>query len=88
MEKHLPPANIQKLRHVQNRVQINCGEVLKVEFDGIEDVYNMEVDTHHNFSVNGGLIIHNCIDACRYGVENEINSKKLKVKSKAKLGIM
>lgn len=30
-----------------------------------EDVYNMEVDEHHNFAVNGGSIVHNC-DALRY----------------------
>ena len=27
---------------------------------GIEDVYNMEVDNHHNYCVNGGYILHNC----------------------------
>ena len=29
----------------------------------------MEVDGYHNFAVNGGLIVHNCIDAVRYGTE-------------------
>ena len=29
-----------------------------------EDVYNMQVDNHHNFSINGGFIVHNC-DALR-----------------------
>lgn len=29
-------------------------------------VYNMEVDDHHNFSVNGGIIVHNCMDSVRY----------------------
>ena len=32
----------------------------------------MEVADHHNFSVNGGLIIHNCIDALRYGCSLEM----------------
>ena len=27
-------------------------------------VYNMEVENHHNFSVCGGLVFHNC----RYGL--------------------
>ena len=35
-----------------------------------QSVYNMEVETHHNFAVNGGLIVHNCIDAVRYATEN------------------
>ncbi|MGX0437573.1 hypothetical protein ACUW5X_000338 [Staphylococcus hominis] len=29
----------------------------------------MEVENHHNYSVEGGFIIHNCIDALRYSVE-------------------
>lgn len=33
---------------------------------GREPVYNMEVDGYHNFSVNGGIIVHNCMDAIRY----------------------
>lgn len=34
-----------------------------------QDVYNMEVMGTHNFSVDGGLIVHNCMDAMRYFVE-------------------
>lgn len=26
----------------------------------------MEVDKYHNFAVNGGLIVHNCMDCLRY----------------------
>ena len=33
---------------------------------GKADVYNMEVKNHHNFSVCGGFIVHNCMDAARY----------------------
>lgn len=36
---------------------------------GKQAVYNMEVEVHHNFSVNGGLVVHNCIDATRYACE-------------------
>ena len=39
-----------------------------IEFDGYEDVYNMEVEDNHNFAVNGGIITHNC-DAMRYFVK-------------------
>lgn len=35
-----------------------------------EPVYNMEVEQHHNFAVNGGLIVHNCLDAIRYATES------------------
>ena len=40
--------------------------IAKIELDGCEDVYNMEVADNHNFAVNGGLIVHNCMDALRY----------------------
>lgn len=36
--------------------------------DGVENVYNMEVEENHNFAVNGGLIVHNCMDNIRYFV--------------------
>ena len=32
---------------------------------GIEPVYNMTVDKHHNYLIAGGLILKNC-DALRY----------------------
>lgn len=52
---------------------------------GIEDVYNMEVEKHHNFSTNG-LIIHNSVDSFGYGLlsyhskKTEILSPKVDIK--------
>ena len=40
-----------------------------------EPVYNMEVDTYHNFAINGGLIVHNSIDATRYALERVYRHK-------------
>lgn len=40
--------------------------IKSIEDDGYEDVYNMEVDDVHNFAVNGGYIVHNCMDSMRY----------------------
>ena len=40
-------------------------KVASVEFHGFEDVYNLEVEGHHNFPANG-IMIHNCMDALRY----------------------
>ncbi len=37
-----------------------------------EDVYNMEVDTYENFSIENGLIVHNCIDSLRYSLSDLI----------------
>lgn len=31
-------------------------------------MYNMEVEDVHNFAVNGGIIVHNCMDSVRYFV--------------------
>jgi hypothetical protein len=45
-------------------------KVKSVRYVGTADVYNLEVKDHHNFSVNGGLVIHNCPDAMRYVVHS------------------
>jgi hypothetical protein len=52
--------------HKQNTVK-SIG-VKAVEIEPCEDVYNMEVDDNHNFAINGGLIVHNCMDCTRYFV--------------------
>lgn len=44
---------------------------------GKADVYNMEVDETHNFSVEGGLIVHNCMDAVRYFVRTRRLVKRM-----------
>lgn len=49
---------------------MNYKKIKRVKYIGKQDVYNMEVKRHHNFSVNGGLIVHNCIDAVRYSVND------------------
>jgi hypothetical protein len=40
-------------------------KITSIDFVENEDVYNMEVENHHNFAVNGGFIVHNC-DSLRY----------------------
>lgn len=49
----------------------NTVKVVGIELDGVEDVYNMEVLGTHNFAVNGGLIVHNCMDSTRYFVKTK-----------------
>lgn len=34
-----------------------------------KDVYDLEVPKYHNFAINGGIIVHNCIDCTRYALE-------------------
>ena len=45
---------------------MNIAKVAKIEEVQNEDVYNMEVMGTHNFAVNGGVIVHNCMDDIRY----------------------
>lgn len=51
---------------MQKRDSVKTAKVAAIEFDGYEDVYNMEVDGTHCFAVSGGLIVHNCMDEIRY----------------------
>ena len=32
-------------------------------------VYDLTVPKYHNFVVNKGIVVHNCIDATRYSLE-------------------
>lgn len=34
-------------------------KVKSIRYIGKQDTYNMDVDNYQNFSVNGGLIVHN-----------------------------
>lgn len=52
-------------------LKANTVKIAKIEKDIQEPVYNMEVDDNHNFAVNGGLIVHNCMDATRYFVKTK-----------------
>ena len=49
--------------------------VAKIEIEPNEDVYNIEVMGTHNFSVNGGVIVHNCMDDIRYFVNTVLRHK-------------
>ena len=49
--------------------------ISKIEIEPNEDVYNMEVMGTHNFSVNGGVIVHNCMDDIRYFANTIMKNK-------------
>ena len=53
----------------------NLVAVAKIEIEPNEDVYNMEVMGTHNFAVNGGVIVHNCMDDIRYFVNTVLRHK-------------
>ena len=52
--------------NTKKRGSVNLAKVAKIEEIQNEDVYNMEVVGTHNFSVNNGIIVHNCMDEIRY----------------------
>jgi hypothetical protein len=53
---------------------ITSSRIKKITYKGIEDVYNMEVEGTHCFSVNGGYIVHNCRYATEYIWRNMENT--------------
>lgn len=69
MEKAFLQTNTQKQSVVQENVQVSFAKVKSIQLDGYEDVYNMEVEDNHNFAINGGYIVHNCMDSMRYFVK-------------------
>lgn len=68
----------------QSVAQENAGEfqgyklckIKNIKYLGKQDVYNMRVSGHHNYSVAGGLILHNC-DALRYFCKTIVRSWKI-----------
>ena len=52
--------------NIKKQNAVHLVGVAKIEIEPYEDVYNMEVMGTHNFAVNGGVIVHNCMDEIRY----------------------
>lgn len=73
MVEHLKSTNTVRQEPAQEVVrtdnELKTEKIKSIKFHSYQDVYNMEVENHHNYSVEGGFIIHNCIDALRYSVE-------------------
>lgn len=67
--KNLLKINTPKHRPARKNVEQNYLSIKEITYIGKMDVYNMEVKNHHNYSVSGGFIIHNCVDALRYLVQ-------------------
>lgn len=67
-EKNSPQTNILSKSAVPESAELSFVPIRAIKSAGRWPVYNMEVDGLHNFSVNGGIIVHNCVDALRYFV--------------------
>ena len=72
-----------RLINIQKSNIVKSAGIKNIELDGNEDVYNLEVADNQNFAVNGGLIVHNCMDSARYFVQtmNIIKKKEKYVPS-------
>lgn len=87
LQKSVVAAEVNILRtnyKKQNTVQLV--KIKSIRKIGKADVYNMEVKNHHNFSVCGGFIVHNCMDALRYFVYTILNNQTAIIRSKQKAG--
>lgn len=62
--------------NIRRRNTVKSVEVTNIEKIENEDVYNMEVEDNHNFAVNGGLIVHNCMDDLRYFAYSVLRHKQ------------
>ena len=67
----LQQTNIQKREPVAEAAGISSVGIKAIRKIGKADVYNMEVEDNHNFAIEGGLIVHNCMDAMRYFVKTK-----------------
>ena len=63
--------NIQKRELVAEVAGISSVGIKAIRKVGRADVYNMEVEDNHNFAIEGGLIVHNCMDSMRYFVRTK-----------------
>ncbi len=68
MEKNLKLIDLNPVKPVAGIAEMPYVKIKKIIQSQNEDVYNLEADKFHNFAVNGGLIVHNCMDALRYGL--------------------
>ena len=67
----LQQTNIQKRELVAEVAEISSVGIKAIRKIGKADVYNMEVEDNHNFAIEGGLIVHNCMDSMRYFVKTK-----------------
>ena len=86
VEKNSKSINIQNNNAVAVFAAPHYVKIKAIKKLGKADVYNMEVAKHHNFSVNGGYIVHNCMDALRYFFNTFVNKPQLRAVSRSLLG--
>lgn len=87
LQKSVVAAEVNILRtNIKKQNTVQLVKIKSIRKIGKADVYNMEVKNHHNFSVCGGFIVHNCMDALRYFVYTILNNQTAIIRSKRKAG--
>lgn len=87
LQKSVVAAEVNILRtNIKKQNTVQLVKIKSIRKIGKADVYNMEVKNHHNFSVCGGFIVHNCMDALRYFVYTILNNQTAIIRSKQKAG--
>ena len=86
-EMSLQQTNTQKQEPVAEVAEISSVGIKAIRKIGKADVYNMEVEDNHNFAIEGGLIVHNCMDSMRYFVKTK-HIVKEKTVYKSIFGVM
>jgi len=74
--------NLHQISILKSKHAIIAAGLHSVTVTGIEkvdncDVYNMEVENNHNYTIEGGIITHNCIDGLRYSLERLMKNSSI-----------
>lgn len=60
MEKNWQNEEFRKKMNKINKEKLHNHKIISIEECGIEDVYDLTVDTYHNLAINAGIFVHNC----------------------------
>lgn len=79
VQKNLLLINTIRQKLVREHALVKCKAIQKLPN---EDVYCLDVPSNNLFTLKNGAVVHNCLDALRYGIMSGINvSKNKKVDS-------
>ena len=67
--------NILKSKHAAFVAEQHSVTVTAIKECGYQDVYNLEVENDHNYTIEGGVVTHNCVDSIRYALERSMKRK-------------
>lgn len=75
VEQNLHQINTLRSKHAVLVAELPSLTVIEIKKCGYQDVYNLEVENDHNYTIENGIVTHNCIDATRYACERLMKDK-------------